>query len=84
MRTLGEPDDDVSAAAWVQKFDLVREEKEKAQKRVRCSRSPYIVFILYYVVYSKQNILAEMDDEFGVGSLIAGTLAHSKEKVLFS
>ena len=35
MKTLGEPDDDGSATAWIQKFDLVQEEKNKAERRVQ-------------------------------------------------
>ena len=35
VKTLGEPEyDDDSAVLWLKKFDLVQEEKEKAQKRV--------------------------------------------------
>ena len=34
MGTLGEPDEEDDTAAWLQKFDLIREEKEKAEKRV--------------------------------------------------
>ena len=35
MKTLGEPDEDNSASSWVQKFDFIQQEKEKAEKRVK-------------------------------------------------
>jgi U4/U6.U5 tri-snRNP-associated protein 1 len=35
VRTLGEPDDDESALAWVQKFNQIQEERDKAERRAQ-------------------------------------------------
>ena len=49
VKTLGEPDnDDYSAVSWLKKFDLVQEEKEKAQRRV-CITIPTFVCRLFFV-----------------------------------
>lgn len=34
VKTLGEPDDNESAAAWIQKLKMIQEEKDRAERRV--------------------------------------------------
>ena len=84
MKTLGEPDDEETASDWVQKLRVLQEEKEKADKRVIRVYTWVLVYtsFFYCLCIIQAQMLAEMDEEFGVGELIQGTLQQQKQQVV--